>query len=57
MEVHSELGLLRGKNGEVEAIIGCAVRSCVKRQQKLANFLFQRDCTILQYLSSQGATD
>lgn len=57
MEVHSELGLLRGKNGEVEAIIGCAVRSCVKRQQKLANFLFQRDRTILQYLSSQGATD
>lgn len=35
MEVHSELGVLRKKDqGEVEAIIGCTVRSCLKTSTK-----------------------
>lgn len=41
MEVHPELGVLRKKDGE--AIIGCTVRSCLKRQQKLSHF--QSGCT------------
>lgn len=56
MEVHSELGLLRGKMVRWRSLF-CTVRSCVKRQQKPSNFLFQRDYTILHCPPPQRATN